>query len=107
MDRRLKQFSQAEVRDLRAYNEKSSIEGIPHILIVSFFNYFDVEREDTIIRPTGQGARTGIHNIIVVCHTSGASWPSMIKSNIPTRFVFRLTSGGESKAIDVMGVEKL
>jgi DNA segregation ATPase FtsK/SpoIIIE, S-DNA-T family len=107
MDRRLKQFSDAGIRDLKAYNEKSGLEGIPHILIVSFFEYFDVEREDTIIRLTAQGARTGIHNIIVVDRTSGASLPSMIKSNIPARTVFSLTSAGESRAIDVSGGEKL
>jgi DNA segregation ATPase FtsK/SpoIIIE-like protein len=107
MDRRLKQFSEAGVRDLRTYNEKSGFEGIPHVLIVSFFDYFDVEREASIIRLTAQGARTGIHNIIVVDRTSGASLPSMIKSNIPARAVFRLTSAAESKAIDVSGGEKL
>jgi DNA segregation ATPase FtsK/SpoIIIE, S-DNA-T family len=107
MDRRLKQFSEAGIRDLGAYNEKSGFEGIPHILIVSFFDYFDVEREDAIIRLTAQGARTGIHNIIVVDRTSGASLPSMIKSNIPTRAVFKLTSAGESKAIGVKGAENL
>jgi DNA segregation ATPase FtsK/SpoIIIE, S-DNA-T family len=107
MDRRLKQFSQAEVRDLRTYNEKSGLEGIPHVLIISFFDYFDVEREDVIIRLTAQGARTGIHNIIVVDRTSGASLPGMIKSNIPARTVFRVTSAGESRAIDVSGGEKL
>ena len=31
----------------------------------------------------------------------------MIKSNIPARAVFRLTLGGESRAIDVSGGEKL
>jgi DNA segregation ATPase FtsK/SpoIIIE, S-DNA-T family len=107
MDRRLKQFSESGVRDLRAYNEKLGLAGTPHILIVSFFEYFDVEREDAIIRLTAQAARTGIHNIIVVDRTSGASLPSMIKSNIPARVAFRLTSVGESRALDVVGAEKL
>ena len=107
MDRRLKQFSQAGVRDLKAYNEKSGFECIPYILIVSFFDYFDVERGDAVTRLTAQGARTGIHNIIVVDRTSGASLPGMIKSNIPARTVFRLTSAGESRAIDVLGGERL
>jgi DNA segregation ATPase FtsK/SpoIIIE-like protein len=71
--------------------------------MVSFSDYFDVEREDAIIRLTAQGARTGVHNIIVVDRTGGASLPNMIKSNIPARTVFRLTSAGESRAIDVSG----
>ena len=44
---------------------------------------------------------------MVVDRTNGASLPGMIKSNIPARAVFRLTSGGESRAIDVSGREKL
>jgi len=33
--------------------------------------------------------------------------PANIKGNIPARVVFRLSSAGESKAIDVSGAEKL
>jgi DNA segregation ATPase FtsK/SpoIIIE-like protein len=33
--------------------------------------------------------------------------PGSIKSNIPARVVFRLSSAGESRAIDVIGAEKL
>jgi DNA segregation ATPase FtsK/SpoIIIE, S-DNA-T family len=107
MDRRMKQFSEAGVRDIKAFNENKGFLALPYILIVSFMSYFDVEREDALVRLTGLGVRTGIHNIIVVDRTSGASLPSMIKNNIPARIVFRLTSAGESKAIDVSGAEKL
>jgi len=66
-----------------------------------------VEIEDLIMRLTAQGVRTGIHNIIVVDRTSGASLPGMIKSNVPAWVVFRVTSAGESRAIDELGAEKL
>jgi len=56
---------------------------------------------------TGQGVRAGIHNIIIVERTNGKSLSTNIKSNIPARVVFRLSSPGESKAIDVSGAEKL
>jgi len=56
---------------------------------------------------TGQGARAGIHNIIIVERTNSKSLSSNLKSNIPARVVFRLSSAGESKAIDVSGAEKL
>jgi DNA segregation ATPase FtsK/SpoIIIE-like protein len=107
MDRRLKQFAQAGVRDIASYNEMAGATGLPHILLITFFNYFDIETEDALTMLTGQGVRAGIHNIIVVDRTSGASLPGMIKSNIPARVVFRLTSAGESRAINVSGAEKL
>jgi DNA segregation ATPase FtsK/SpoIIIE, S-DNA-T family len=107
MERRLKQFSEAGVRDIRAYNEKFESKGLPRILIVAFCEFFDVETEDAFTRLTAQGVRAGIHSIIVVDRTSGQSLPGMIKSNIPARVVFRLTSVGESRAIDVPGAEKL
>jgi DNA segregation ATPase FtsK/SpoIIIE-like protein len=53
------------------------------------------------------GARVGIHNIIVTDHTSGTMFPNTLKSNIPARVVFRMSSAGESRAIDVIGAEKL
>jgi len=80
---------------------------LPHVLIVAFCELFGIETEDSFIRLTAQGTRTGIHSIIVVDRTTGQSLPSMIKSNIPARAVFRLTSAGESKAIGVQGAENL
>jgi DNA segregation ATPase FtsK/SpoIIIE, S-DNA-T family len=107
MDRRLKLFSEAGVRDIKAFNKKSRLVALPHILIVAFCELFGIETEDSFIRLTAQGTRTGIHSIIVVDRTTGQSLPSMIKSNIPARAVFRLTSAGESKAIGVQAAENL
>src|SRR5215217_3283697 len=76
-------------------------------MLLTFFDFLDVETEDALTMLTGQGARAGIHNIIVVEHTNGKSLSSSIKSNVPARVVFRLSSAGESKAIDVSGAEKL
>ena len=56
---------------------------------------------------TGQGVRAGIHNIMIIERTNGKSLPANIKSNVPARVVFRLSSAGESKAIDLSGAEKL
>ena len=106
-DRRLKAFSEKGIRDLKAYNEKMGFQAVPHILNIVCPDFFDAKTEDVLTMLTAQGARTGIHTIIVVDRTSGASLPSIIKSNIPARAVFRLTSAGESRAIDVSGAEKL
>ena len=107
LDRRQKQFSEAGVRDLKAYNQKMGFTAVPSILIVAFCEFFDVETEDSWIRLTAHSERTGIHSIIIVDRTTGASLPSTIKSNIPARAVFRLTSASESRAIEVSGAEKL
>jgi len=107
MDRRLKQFSQSGVRDIASYNTMAGALGLPHILLITFFNFFDIETEDALTMLSGQGVRAGIHNIIIVERTNGKSLPANIKSNIPARVVFRLSSAGESKAIDVSGAEKL
>jgi DNA segregation ATPase FtsK/SpoIIIE-like protein len=107
MDRRLKQFAEAGVRDISTYNEMAGALRLPHILLITFFNFFDVETEDALTMLTGQGVRAGIHNIIIVERTNGKSLSANIKSNIPARVVFRLSSAGESKAIDVLGAEKL
>lgn len=107
VERRQKQFAEKGVRDIRAFNEKAGFEAISHILIITFSDAYPIETEDALIRLTAQGASTGIHNIIVTDHTSGVFLPVMINSNIPARAVFRLTSAGESRAIDVSGAEKL
>jgi DNA segregation ATPase FtsK/SpoIIIE, S-DNA-T family len=107
MDRRLKQFAQAGVRDITSYNQMAGAEELPHILLITVFNFFDIETEDALTMLTGQGARAGIHNIIIVERTNSKSLSANIQSNIPARVVFRLSSAGESKAIDVSGAEKL
>ena len=107
MERRMKLFTKAGVRDITSYNKLSGMEAFPHILVVTFLISPDIEITDSLTALTGQGVRTGIHKIIVVDRTDGKSLPSSIKSNIPAWVVFRLSSAGESKAIDVIGAEKL
>jgi S-DNA-T family DNA segregation ATPase FtsK/SpoIIIE len=107
MDRRLKQFAQAGVRDIASYNEMAEVVGSPHILMITLFSFFDIETEDALTMLTGQGVRAGMHNTIIVERTNGKSLSTNIKSNIPARIIFRLSSAGESKAIDVLGGEKL
>ena len=81
--------------------------GNPRVLIVAFCESFDVELEDAFTRLTAQGARTGVHSVMVVDRTSADSLPALIKSNVPARVAFRLTSAGESRAIYVKAAEKL
>jgi len=43
MDRRLRQFAQAGIRDIASYNEMSGALGLPYILLITFFDFFDIE----------------------------------------------------------------
>ena len=98
---------EAGVRDIASYNEMSGIKALPHILIVTFYTFSDEQIDDMITLIAGQGTRTGIHNIIVVDRTDAKSLPTNIKSSIPARIVYRLSSAEESRAIGVSGAEKL
>lgn len=95
------------VHRIRKSSAFTCMPGIPRILIVAFCEPFDVELEDAFTRLTAQGARTGVHSVMVVDRTSAASLPALIKSNIPARVAFTLTSAGESRAIDGKAAEKL
>lgn len=107
MERRLKQSSEAGVRDIASYNNQAGSLGVPHIVMITFLTFFSLENEDALVKLSSLGTRAGIHNIVVVDRTDGKSLPNTIKTSIPARTVFRLTSAGESRAIDVSGAEKL
>jgi DNA segregation ATPase FtsK/SpoIIIE-like protein len=103
----LKIFAQAGVRDIGSFNKLSGNDVLPHILLITFYSSSDWDTEDVISQIAGVSSRTGIHTIIVVDRTTGKSLPTSFKSTIPARVVFRLSSAGESKAIDVSEAEKL
>jgi len=107
MDRRLKKFSETGVRDIDSYNEVVGGMGEPRILAITYYNFFGVEAEDCLAMLAGQGQRAGIHNIVVIEHTNAKIFSNSIKNNIPARVTFRLSSAGESKAIDILGAETL
>ena len=107
MERRMKLFAQAGVRDIQSFNQMSGFDALPRILIITFYKFPDMETEDAMSMLAAEGARAGIHSIIVVDRTSGKSLPNRIKSSVPARVVCRLSSTGESKAIDVSGAENL
>jgi len=97
MDRRLKLFAEAGVRDIASYNKMASAIELPHILLITVFNFFDMETEDALTMVTGQGVRAGIHNIIIVERTNVKSLPVNIKSNIPARVFLGCLQQGSQK----------
>jgi hypothetical protein len=56
-ERRHKLFAEAGVRNFSSYNETANKNKLPRILLVTFFNLFDVETESLFTLLTSQGAR--------------------------------------------------
>jgi DNA segregation ATPase FtsK/SpoIIIE, S-DNA-T family len=107
VERRMNLFASSDVRDIASYNNLSKGKALPHILIITFTTFFDDEVTDSLTRLTEQGVRAGIYNIVVVNRANSQNLPGNIKSNIPARVVFRMSSAGEAKAIGALGSEKL
>jgi DNA segregation ATPase FtsK/SpoIIIE, S-DNA-T family len=73
MDRRYKQFAQAGVRNIEAFNEMSGFQALPYILLfidelADIMLFSPVEVEDSITRIAQMSRATGIH---MVLSTSG------------------------------------
>lgn len=107
LDRRLKKFSEANVRDIDSYNAIDGSEKMPKILIVSSWDWESPEITDALIRITSLGSRGGIYNFIVVNRLNDQSISSPIKANIPAKLIFKMSSVTESKLVGVRGAEKL
>lgn len=119
---RLELFKEAGVRDVKSYNRRfcerkiNPINGhgfMPYIIVV-------IDEYDELIRSCGKGVEvfldsisrmgrtTGIHLIISVQRPVATVISAGIKSNIPTRMSFRVTSANDSRNIlGISGAEKL
>ncbi|MGT2910436.1 DNA translocase FtsK [Streptococcus cameli] len=122
MEKRYELFSHIGVRNLEGYNAKveefnrqSTEKHIPLPLIVVIVDELadlmmvaSKEVEDAIIR-LGQKARAaGIHMILATQRPSVDVISGLIKTNVPSRIAFAVSSGTDSRTIlDVNGAEKL
>lgn len=122
LNNRLELFKEAGVRDIKSYNRRFCERKIaptnghgfmPYILVV-------IDEYDEMIRLCGKGVEifldsisrmgrtTGIHLIISVQRPVANVISAGIKSNIPTRISFRVTSANDSRNIlGISGAEKL
>jgi DNA segregation ATPase FtsK/SpoIIIE-like protein len=105
--RRMKVFTEAKVRSFEAYNLLPNIEKLPRILVVYFCYYADVESNDAMQQITSTSLRTGIHLFIVTNRMSEKNISVDVKSNIPNRAVFTVTSTQDSQVAGVKGAENL
>jgi DNA segregation ATPase FtsK/SpoIIIE, S-DNA-T family len=113
MDRRYKQFAQAGVRNIEAFNEMSGFQALPYILLfidelADIMLFSPVEVEDAITRIAQMSRATGIHMVLSTQRPSVDVITGLIKANIPSRIAFAVSSQVDSRVVlDTQGAEKL
>jgi len=127
MERRYDLFAEAVVRDIETYNdwvqrEKakreskdiiSTLENLPFIVVIldelaDLMMVASREVEDSIMRLTQMARAAGIHLVVATQRPSVDVITGVIKSNIPSRIAFGVSSGTDSRTIlDSVGAEKL
>lgn len=121
MDDRYRQFQQAGVRNLEAYNAlvrkgkkgDDAHQPLPYIVLIideladlMMTAAEDVERQ--ICRLAQMARATGIHLILATQRPSVDVVTGLIKANFPTRIAFAVTSQTDSRVIlDTPGAERL
>ena len=116
MDRRVKLFQTYQVRDLDDYNrrhEENGVEKLPRIVIVvdELAELLSVGKkvvEEAINKIARLARAAGIHLILATQRPSVDVVSGTIKNNLPSRIVFRVSSGADSRTIiDQVGAEDL
>ncbi len=116
MEKRYKLFADKNVRDLKGYNSAMALEDgplEPQIVIIidelaDLMMTASKEVEAAIIRIAQMARAAGIHLIIATQRPTADVITGLIKSNIPSRLAFSVSSGLDSKIIlDETGAEKL
>lgn len=118
MEERFERLAAAEAKNIESYNEKAEENGdyglkMPYIVIVidelaDLMMVASSEVQDYIIRITQKARAAGIHMIIATQRPSVDVITGVIKSNIPTRIAFMVSSQVDSRTIlDSSGAERL
>ncbi len=119
MDDRYRKFAEINVKNIKAYNEyktvnpEANLENL-ELLVVIIDELADLmivagkEVELSIQRITQLARAAGIHLIVATQRPSTDVITGVIKSNIPSRISFAVSSGIDSRTIlDTVGAEKL
>ncbi|KGR73590.1 DNA translocase FtsK [Ureibacillus manganicus] len=117
MERRYQLFAHVGVRDLSRYNKQAEKNGnknkLPYILIVidelaDLMMMAPSDVEESIARIAQKARACGIHLIVATQRPSVDVITGLIKSNIPTRIAFAVSSQIDSRTIlDSQGAERL
>ncbi|MDM5334794.1 DNA translocase FtsK [Ureibacillus composti] len=118
MENRYQLFAHAGARDLPRYNKLAEANGeynkkLPYILIVidelaDLMMMSPADVEEAIARIAQKARACGIHLILATQRPSVDVITGLIKSNIPTRIAFAVSSQIDSRTIlDAQGAERL
>lgn len=118
MERRYELFMHSGARKIEAYNKMCDGNGmyaqkLPYLLIVidelaDLMMMSPQDVEDSIVRITQKARAAGIHLIVATQRPSVDVITGLIKSNIPTRIAFSVSSQIDSRTIlDSQGAERL
>ena len=112
MERRYKLMAENGARNIKELNAKLE-EKIPYVVIVidelaDLMMVAAKEVEESIMRITQKARAAGIHMIVATQRPSTDIITGVIKSNIPSRIAFTVSSSIDSRTIlDQVGAEKL
>lgn len=116
MERRYQMLMELSVQNITQYNKErpAGTEKLPYLLIVIdevgdiILSSVGKEFETMVKRLAAKARAAGIHLILATQRPSVDIITGTIKSNLPTRIAFAVTSGVDSKTIlDSYGAEKL
>ncbi len=122
MEKRYSLFNETNTKNINDYNEyvnernnnmNGDLEKIPYIVIVidelaDLMLIAAKEVEDSILRITQMARAAGIHLIVATQRPSVDVITGLVKSNIPSRISFAVSSSIDSRTIlDMLGAEKL
>ena len=113
MTRRYEVIADAKVRDIYSYNKKFPEDKLPRIVVIidelaDLMMVAPTQVEDSIARLTQMARAAGIHLIVATQRPSTDVITGQIKTNIPSRISFAVSSAIDSRIIlDSSGAEKL
>lgn len=113
MNNRYKMFAEVGVRNIEGYNQMSSFQALPYIVIIidelaDIMLFAPAKVEDAVTRLAQMARAVGIHLVLATQRPSVDVLTGLIKANVPCRIAFNVTSMIDSRVIiDSPGAEKL